>query len=322
MHVLQLPGVKAYETEIELLHLRDVPLQRFKYHVVAGGNVHRTAQALLRADQYSVDCGVEFRHDALPFLEGDIALDHEYRPFGETFAETVFVKLECRYGGAADGDLAGNPPYQSFDVLCLVRNSVTVIAFYQMGNGAGFDKQLDLPHKPESGILLRVSSAVIVKFADAAELLDDDTVNLTLSSGRADGVCPYLVLLTGEVPELAGDDCLSDKFRQFLLVIYILVLFLYAEHGGFSRTVAGTEKHMPSECRERFAVMGIVFLFYLLVPVLVVHQSAPANHVYGIVVQQLELAVQFRDVVSGGRAGIEYLVLEAAEETEDVPCPL
>ena len=77
MHVFQFLGVKAYEAEIELFHLRDVPLEGFKYHVIAGGDVHRAAQALLRADQYAVNGGVELRHDALPFLERHVSLDRE-----------------------------------------------------------------------------------------------------------------------------------------------------------------------------------------------------------------------------------------------------
>ena len=101
MHVLQLFGVETDETEVELLHLRDVPLQGFKYHVVAGGYVHRTAQALLRAYQYAVDGGIELRHDALPFLERHVALDHKYGTVRKTFAETALVKVECGYGRAA-----------------------------------------------------------------------------------------------------------------------------------------------------------------------------------------------------------------------------
>ncbi len=40
-------------------------------------------QALLRAYQYAVDGGVELRHDALPFLERHISLDHKYRSVGK-----------------------------------------------------------------------------------------------------------------------------------------------------------------------------------------------------------------------------------------------
>ena len=322
MHALQFFGVEADEAEIELLHFRYVPLQGFKYHVVAGGYVHRTAQALLRADQYTVDGGVELRHDALPFLERHVALDHEYGTVRKTFAETLLVKVECGYGRAADSHLAGYLPHQSLDVPCLARNPVSGIALYQVGDGAGLDEQLDLAHKPESGILLCIPRAVVIQLADAAELLDDDTVNLTFAVGRADGMCPYPVFLSGKVPELAGDDGLADKAGQFLLVIDILVLFLNAEDGGFSRTMAGTEKHMPPESRERFAVMGICVFLYLLVPVLVVHPAAPTNHIDGVVIEQFELAVQFRDIVACGRAGVEYLVPETAEEAEDMPCPL
>ena len=79
---------------------------------------------------------------------------------------------------------------------------------------------------------------------------------------------------------------------------------------------------MPPESRERFAVMGICVFLYLLVLVIVVHPAAPTNHIDGVVIEQFELAVQFRDIVAGGRAGVEYLVPETAEEAEDMPCPL
>ena len=64
-----LSGVQTDETEIELLHTGDVPLQGFQYHVIAGRYVHRAAQALLRAYQDTVDGGVELRHDFLTFPE-------------------------------------------------------------------------------------------------------------------------------------------------------------------------------------------------------------------------------------------------------------
>jgi len=36
--------------------------------------------------------------------------------------------------------------------------------------------------------------------------------------GRADGMCPYPVFLSGKVPELAGDDGLADKAGQSSLL--------------------------------------------------------------------------------------------------------
>lgn len=148
MHVLQFLGIKAYEAEIELFHLRNVPLERFKYHIVAGGDVRRTAQALLCAYQYAVDGGVEPRHDALPFLEEHVACDHKHRAVRETFAQMVFVKFESRYGGTADSHLAGNLPYQFLDIPCLVRNPVSEIPLYPMRDGARLDEQFDLPYQP------------------------------------------------------------------------------------------------------------------------------------------------------------------------------
>ena len=229
MYVLQFFGIKTYEAEVELLHLRDIPLERFQNHIVAGRDVHRTAQTLLCADQYAVDGGIELSHDALPFLEGHVTFDHKHRTVRKAFAEMILVKVERRYGGTADSHLAGNLPYQFLDISCLVRNPVAEIAIYQVRDGARLDEQLDLSHEPKPGILLRVSRTVVIQLANAAEFLDNDAVNLVLAFSRADRMGTYLVLLACEVPELAGNDSLSDKLRQFLLVVHVLVLLLYAE---------------------------------------------------------------------------------------------
>ena len=119
------------------------------------------------------------------------------------------------------------------------------IALYQVWDGAGLDEQLDLAHKPESGILLRITRTVVIQLTDTAEFLDDDTVNLTLAVGRADGMCPYLVFFSCKVPELACNDGLPDKAGQLLLVIDILVLLLNAEHGGFPQTVQARKSTCP-----------------------------------------------------------------------------
>ena len=64
------------------------------------------------------------------------------------------------------------------------------------------------------------------------------------------GVCPYLVFLSCEVSELAGDDGFAYEVKEFFLVIDILILLLYAEYCSLTRTVAGTKQYMTSECRE------------------------------------------------------------------------
>ena len=322
MDVLQFLGVQADEAEVELLHLGDVPLQGFKDDIVAGGDIYRAAQALLRAYQYAVDGGIEFRNDALPLLERDVTLDGKYRSVRETLADEIFVQFKRRYGGAADGNLAGNLPYQFLDEDCLVRVAVPEIALYQVGHGAGLDKKFDLAHETEPGILFRVARTVVVKLADTTELLDDNTVHLVFPLGWCDRVHPYLVFFSGKVLELARDDGLADKLGQFVLVIYVLVLLLDAEHGRLAGTVAGPEQYVPPEGGERFSVVRVWIFLYLPVPVLVVYPAAPANHVYGVIVQQFKLAVQLRDVVARGRSRVEDLVFEPAEDAQDMPCAL
>ena len=245
MDILHFFGIETDETEVELFHTGDVPLQGFQYHVVAGRYVHGAAQALLCAYQDAVDGGVEFGHDALPFLEGYISLDHKYRSVGKMFPDIALVEVEGRQCGTSDGNLTRYCPYEPFNIAGLGRITVTVVSLYQVRYRTGFDKQLDLPHESQSCILFRVSRAVVVQLTDAAEFLDDDTVHLVLPFRGVDGMCPYPVFLSREVTELAGDDRLAYEFGEFVLVIDILILFLYAEYGGFSRTVAGTEEDVP-----------------------------------------------------------------------------
>ena len=112
MHILHLLGVKAYEAEVELLHLGDVPLQRLQYHIVAGRYVYRTAQTLLCAYQYAVDGGVELRHYALTLLERHISLHDIYRSVGEAFTDIALIEVKGGKCGTADGYLARYLPYQ------------------------------------------------------------------------------------------------------------------------------------------------------------------------------------------------------------------
>ena len=133
-------------------------------------------------------------------------------------------------------------------------------------------------------VLFRVPRAVVVQLADAAELLDDDAVHLTFPFRGADGVCPYPVFLAREVTELAGDDRLADEFGKLVLVVDVLVLLLYAEHGGLAGAVAGTEQDMPPVGRERSPVIRIVPFLYFPVLVLAVDLRTPACHVHRVVV--------------------------------------
>ena len=148
----------------------------------------------------------------MPPFECHVSLDHKYRAVGKAFAEMVLVKVECGYRRAADSHFSGYLPHQFLYVLCLVRNPVSGVTLYQMWDGTGLDKQFDLPHEPESGILLRITRTVVIQLTDTAEFLDDDTVNLTLSVRRTDGMGLYLVFFSCEIPELACDDRLADKF--------------------------------------------------------------------------------------------------------------
>ena len=70
-------------------------------------------------------------------------------------------------------------------------------------------------------------------------------------------MCPYLVFLACKVSELAGDDGLAYEVEEFLLVIDILILLLYAEYRRLARAVAGSEQYMTSECREWFSAVEV-----------------------------------------------------------------
>ena len=91
MDVLHVPGIQPYETEVILLHARNVPLQRFQYDIIAGRDVHRAAQTLLCTDEYAVYRIVEASHDILSLLEGDVSLNDKYRTFRKMLAYIAFV---------------------------------------------------------------------------------------------------------------------------------------------------------------------------------------------------------------------------------------
>ena len=135
-------------------------------------------------------------------------------------------------------------------------------------------------------------------------------------------MCPYLVFLACEVSELTGDDGLAYEVEEFILVIDILILLLYAEYCSLTRTVAGSEQYMTSERRERLSAMEIPFTLYLLISVLVIDAAAPAGHIDRVVIEQFKLAVQLCDIVTGGRSRIENLVFEPAEHCQDMLCTL
>ena len=104
-------------------------------------------------------------------------------------------------------------------------------------------------------------------------------------------MCPYLVFPACKVSELTGDDGLAYEVEEFILVIDGLILLLYAKYCCLTRTVAGTEQHMTSECREWLSAVEIPFTLYLLISVLVVDTAAPTGHIDRIVIEQFKLTV-------------------------------
>ena len=113
-----------------------------------------------------------------------------------------------------------------------------------------------------------------------------------------------------------------SQHSEFILVIDILILLLYAEYRCLTRTVAGSEQHMTSERRERLSAVEISFTLYLLIPILMIDTATPAGHIDRVVIEQFKLAVQLCDIVTGGRSRIENLVFESAEHCQDMLCAL
>ena len=127
-------------------------------------------------------------------------------------------------------------------------------------------------------------------------------------------MCPYLVFLSCEVSELAGDDGFAYEVKEFFLVIDILILLLNAEYCSLTRTVAGSEQHMTSERWERLSAVEVPFTLYLLISVLVIDTAAPAGHIDRVVIEQFKLTIQLCNIVTGSCSRIENLVFEPAED--------
>ena len=136
------------------------------------------------------------------------------------------------------------------------------------------------------------------------------------------GMCPYLVFLACEVSELTGDDGLAYEVEEFILVIDILILLLYAEYRSLARTVTGTKQYMTSERREWLSAVEIPFTLYLLISVLVIDATAPTGHIDRVVIEEFKLTIQLCNIVTGSCSRIENLVFEPAEHCQDMPCTL
>ena len=133
---------------------------------------------------------------------------------------------------------------------------------------------------------------------------------------------PYLVFLACKVAELTGDDGLAYEVEEFILIIDILILLLNAEYRCLARTVAGSEQHMTSECRERLSAVEVSFTLYLLISILVIDVAAPTGHIDRVVIEQFKLTIQLCNIVTGGCSRIENLVFESAEHCQNMPCTL
>ena len=96
---------------------------------------------------------------------------------------------------------------------------------------------------------------------------------------------PYLVFLTGEVSELTGDDGLAYEVEEFILVIDILILLLYAEYRSLTRTVAGPYQYMTSERWEWFSAVAVPFSLYLLICVLLLATDGPNGYLVRVVLE-------------------------------------
>ena len=112
-------------------------------------------------------------------------------------------------------------------------------------------------------------------------------------------MCRYLVFLTCKVSELTGDDGLAYEVKEFVLVLDILILLLYAEYRCLTRTVAGSEQHMTSECWEWLSVVEVSFTLYLLISVLVIDTAAPTGHIDRVVIEEFKLTIQLCNIVTG-----------------------
>ena len=79
---------------------------------------------------------------------------------------------------------------------------------------------------------------------------------------------------------------------------------------------------MTSERWEWLSAVEVPFALYLLISVLVIDAIAPASHIDRVVIEQLKLAIQLCDIVTGGCSRIENLVFESAEDSQDMLCAL
>ena len=181
MNVLHFFGIEADEPEVELFHAGNVRVHGFQYHLIAGALspscfrlccVHINMPLMVESNSVTMFCLLlNATRSPLTFIPGG----------RESVCGDGSRKGRMRLSTCSRQPLfLGMFQHQFLYVLCLVRNPVSGVTLYQMWDGTGLDKQFDLSHEPESGILLRITRTVVIQLTDTAEFLDDDTVNLTL----------------------------------------------------------------------------------------------------------------------------------------------
>ena len=80
MHERFVLRVQADEAEVKLLHAGNVPLQGFEEHLVAGRDICRAFERLLRAYENAVVSGLELPDDLLTAFEGKLPMNDEQGP--------------------------------------------------------------------------------------------------------------------------------------------------------------------------------------------------------------------------------------------------
>ena len=285
-------GVEADETEVELFHAWDVPLQGFNNDVLATGNISRTFQALLGADQYPIFCFFKLIEDALAYFEIDVSPDYEQWTFREFPRQVFLVHSHGIERGTTNGHFTVHLVFQH--LLYLFRFPgifFTVVAFHVLRNGTGFNQEHYLSDQTKLRLFLLIFHRVEIKIEYFMELFENGLVHFLFSFTGFDRPGNDFVFIACKFLKFAGNNGFVYQFGQVLLVVDVLIVFLDAEYGSLTRTETRFKQRSPPSRREWLEIIGIRFCFDFAFFVLVINITGIANHVDGVVVHQFKLAV-------------------------------
>ena len=323
--VLVLRGGVADEAEVELAHAGVVVVELRDDDLVYILEVDAGGEALLGAQEDSVAAVFQLLPQGAPSGKaGALPGDGEQGALRQVFPEGLCVGFQYHLVAHADGDDLIRPLRCHLHCRHDLYGGVSGVFLYGVRSRANPQEQDNLLDQAHHGVLPGIAGGSEIIFPHLVELVDGLSVYCLFFRRELEQhlVNPFDVL-AGYLLKSPCDDGLAQEAVQYLRIVDVLGALLHAEDSDLFRQVGGGEQGVAFLVgRDGLAVKGIYILIRLIINIAVlvlamaVDVAVPGDHVDGVVVEQLQLRGELRDVVPGAGARGEQLHPAAAEAGE------